>query len=79
MEQVVEAVFENGSFKVVDSSTLHLSEGQKVKLTVEEPSLPQDDPVELLTKMYEGLSEQEIDEIEKIILDRRDFFGRDIR
>ena len=79
MEQVVEAVFENGSFKVVDSSTLHLSEGQKVKLTVEEPLLPKDDPVELLTKMYEGLSEQEIDEIEKIILDRRDFFGRDIR
>ena len=79
MEQAVEAVFENGTFKVADPSALHLSEGQKVKLVVEEQARPKDDPLELLTGMYEGLSEQEIDEIERIILDRRDFFGRDIQ
>ncbi|MEK7832820.1 MAG: hypothetical protein AAB401_17140 [Acidobacteriota bacterium] len=40
------------------------------------PSKP--DVLELLTKMYEGLSEQEIDDIECIALDRRDFFSRSI-
>ena len=79
MEQAVEAVFENGSFIVVDSSPLHLSEGQRVKLVVKDAPSPKGNPVDLLAGMYEGLSEKEIDEIEKIILDRRDFFGRDIQ
>ena len=30
-------------------------------------------------KIYEGLSEQEIDEMEKIILDRSNFFGERTR
>jgi len=78
MEQTVEAIFENGSFKVIDPSALHLSEGQKVKLVVEEQPKRKEGPLELLTSMYDGLSEQEIDEIERIILDRRDFFRRDV-
>jgi hypothetical protein len=46
-----------------------LREGQLVRLTVETVSL-----LEPLTNFYEGLSEEEIDEIEKIILDRSNFF-----
>lgn len=34
---------------------------------------------ELAEKIYEGLSEQEIDEMEKIILDRSNFFGERTR
>jgi predicted DNA-binding antitoxin AbrB/MazE fold protein len=59
MEQAVEAVFENGSFTVIDPSSLHLSEGQRVKLIVEEAPSSKNNPVDLLTKMYEGLSEKE--------------------
>jgi len=78
MEQAVEAVFENGTFKVVDPSALHLSEGQKVKLVVEEPSRAATDMLALAAQVYEGLSEDEIDEIERIALDRRDFFGESV-
>ena len=31
--------------------------------------------MELAEKIYEGLSEEDIDEIEKIMLDRSNFFG----
>ncbi len=75
MEQTVEAVFENGSFKVVDPSPLHLSEGQRVKLIVEESKRSANDILALAAKVYEGLSENEIDEIERIAFDRQDFFG----
>ncbi len=37
MEQAIEAVFENGMFKVIDPSTVHVAEGQKVRLVLEEP------------------------------------------
>jgi hypothetical protein len=32
-------------------------------------------PLELAMHVYDGLSEEQIDELEKIILDRRNFFG----
>lgn len=78
MGQTVEAVFENGIFKIVDPSALRLAEGQKVKLVVEEQPQSKEWPSELLASTYDGLSEQEIDEIERIALDRRDFFSRRI-
>jgi hypothetical protein len=46
-----------------------LDEGQAVRLIVEAIT-PQEESLELLFHMYDGLSEEEIDEIEKIILDR---------
>jgi hypothetical protein len=36
---------------------------------------PSTSPLDALMAVYHGLSEREIDEIEKIILDRRPFFG----
>ena len=47
--------------------------------TVEKSPLTADEILALATQVYEGLSEEEIDEIERIILDRRDFFGRPLR
>jgi predicted DNA-binding antitoxin AbrB/MazE fold protein len=78
MQQVIDAIFEQGAFKVLNPSILQLAEGQQVKLVIEELTLPPDNPLALLTGMYEGLSEEEIDEIERIILNRRDFFGKDL-
>ena len=67
-----EAVYENGVFRPL--VTPHeIADGQRVRLTVD--PAPEPDVLELAAKVYEGLSEEQIDEIEKVILDRRDFFG----
>lgn len=74
MKQAVDAVYENGVFKPLKSPSL--SDGQLVRLEIE-PALKtsSDDLLELAAKVYEGLSDQQIAEVEKIALDRRDFFG----
>ena len=74
MTQTLDAVFENGGFKPVDNGSLPFSEGQRVKLTVEVPSESEDNLVELAGQVYEGLSEEDIGEIEKLALDRGNFF-----
>lgn len=74
MRQTIDAVFDNGSFKPVDSHPLPFSQGQRVKLIVETPSESQMDLIELAAQVYDGLSEEQIDEVEQIALDRSDFF-----
>ena len=74
MTQTVEAIFEDGSFKPVDDGSLPFSEGQRVKLTVQVPSETEDNLVELAGQVYEGLSEEDIGEIERLALDRGNFF-----
>ncbi len=71
MTQTCEAVFENGVFRPLELPTA-LADGQRVRLIVEagEPT----DVLALAAWVYEGLSEAEIKEIERIALDRRDFF-----
>lgn len=73
-KQVIDAVFHDGAFRPVQPVGFPISEGQRVRLSIESES-PAKSPLDLLTSLYDGLSEQEIDEIEKIILDRRPFFG----
>ncbi|CAN5764125.1 hypothetical protein BH23PLA1_BH23PLA1_36680 [soil metagenome] len=73
-KQIVEAVFEGGAFRPLDPSGLRLSEGQHVRLIVDDSeTLPE--VLALAASVYEGLSESEIDQIEKIALDRRGFFS----
>lgn len=67
-----EAVYENGVFRPL-AAPANVAEGQRVRLTVEPD--PEVDVLALAAKVYEGLSEEQIDEIERIILDRSDFFG----
>jgi predicted DNA-binding antitoxin AbrB/MazE fold protein len=74
MTEIVEAIFEDGNFKPVDKSSLPFSQGQRVKLTVEVPSKTEYDLVELAGQVYEGLSEEDIGEIERLALDRGNFF-----
>jgi predicted DNA-binding antitoxin AbrB/MazE fold protein len=76
MTQTLDAVFEDGSFKPVDNGSLPFSEGQRVKLTVEVPSESGDDLIELAGRVYEGLSDEGVDEVERIALDRSNFFDR---
>ncbi len=74
MKQTVDAVYEEGVFKPLKSPKL--PEGQHVRLEIETPpAKSSDDLLELAAKVYEGLSDEQIDEIEKIALDRRNFFG----
>jgi predicted DNA-binding antitoxin AbrB/MazE fold protein len=74
MKQTLDAVFDNGSFRPLSNHSLPFSQGQRVKLIVETPSESQEDLIELATQVFEGLSNEEADEIEQIALDRSDFF-----
>jgi len=67
MKQTIDAVFENGSFKPLHSQALPFAQGQHVRLIVEAPTESSGDLLELATHVYDGLSDQEIDEIEQII------------
>jgi predicted DNA-binding antitoxin AbrB/MazE fold protein len=74
MEQMLEAVFENGTFRLLEPSAVTLVDGQHVRLTVKTEVTP-DDVLALAERVYADLSEEDIDEVERISLDRRTFFG----
>ena len=74
MTQTLEAIFKDGGFKPVDNGSLPFAEGQRVKLTVEVPRETDENLVELAGQVYEGLSEEDIGEVEKLALNRGNFF-----
>lgn len=74
--QSITAIFENGRFRPIRPLNPSLSEGQKVRLVVE-TGLSPEEILDLAGKVYDGLSDEEIDEIEQIALQRDDFFSRD--
>lgn len=74
MSQILDAVFKDGSFKPVDKGSLSFAEGQRVKLTVEVTSEAEGNLVELAGQVYEGLSAEDIEEVERLALDRSKFF-----
>lgn len=74
MTQTLEAIFEDGGFKPVEKDSLPFLEGQRVKLTVEIPSESNGNLVELAGQVYEGLSNEDINEVEGLALDRSKFF-----
>ncbi len=71
--QTVLARYENGMFRLSRRLEVPLEEGQWVRLTVQMLLMP-DEMLELGAQVYDGLSEEEIAEIERIILDRSNFF-----
>ena len=75
MRQTLDAVFENGAFRPLRPGELPLSPGQRVRLIVESPVEAGEDLIDLAADVYEGLSDEQIDDIERIALDRSDFFG----
>ena len=77
MTKNLDAVYENGAFRPVGDADISLSNGDRVRLTVE-PIL-QDaglDVFKLAAKVYAGLSGEDVAEIERIALDRTTFFSR---
>jgi predicted DNA-binding antitoxin AbrB/MazE fold protein len=72
--QRYDAVFENGVFRPLTAPPAELTEGQQVRLIVE--TARAEDMLELAARVYQGLSDEQIDEVERIALDRRDFFDR---
>ena len=67
----VEAVYENGAFRPTDPLDAQLAEGQHVHLSVRVDAMDAEgDPLAMLTNFWDGLSEEEIIEIESIMLDR---------
>lgn len=73
MKATVEAIFEDGVFKPVERP--EIPEGDHVQLTVETAARPEhEDPIELAARVYRGLPSEEIDEIERIALERAHFF-----
>ena len=63
MKSSVDAVYQDGVFRPVSSPDL--PEGERVRLTVERMTQTKpDDILKLASRVYEGLSRQDIDEIE---------------
>ena len=72
MAQIIDAVYEHGTFRPITPSAVPLSEGQQVRLVVETNS--PDDILALASQVYDGLSEQDVNEVERVALDRSAFF-----
>ena len=76
MVETINAIYENGIFRPLNE--IHISNGLRVKLIIEsdnEESI--DDILNLATGVYDGLSEKDISDVEKIAFDRKDFFDRE--
>jgi len=73
VKYTLEAVYENGIFRPLRPP--ELPEGQQVRLMVETAAEnAATDVLRLAAQVYEGLSGAEIDEVERIALNRQDFF-----
>jgi len=69
----VEAVFRDGVFRPVERPDL--PDGERVRLTVESVGKVSADVLRLAARVYEGLSPQDIDEIEEMARRRAFFTG----
>jgi predicted DNA-binding antitoxin AbrB/MazE fold protein len=76
VSQTIKAIYENGVFRPLTEPDVPIEEGEQVSLTVESDLTPEE-ITRLAASVYEGLSSEEIDEIEKIALDRS-FFSRPV-
>lgn len=73
MIQTLDAIYEKGVFRPLTNP--EIAEGESVKLIVETASkVNSDEMLKLAAQVYEGLSEEEINEIEQITGDRSNFF-----
>lgn len=75
--ETIEAIYEQGGFRVVTPCKLKLNEGQKVLLLVE-PIKDTEDTIALATRVYDGLANNQVDSIEQHIRRRENFFGEEM-
>lgn len=74
MTQMYEAIYENGIFRPLVAPEPDFVEGQHVWLVVETDASPAD-MLNLAAQVYDGLSEEDINAVEQIALDRSHFFS----
>jgi predicted DNA-binding antitoxin AbrB/MazE fold protein len=72
--KAIDAVFERGVFRPLGPLGASLTEGQHVRIVIEREQ-PAQEILALASKVYEGLSEQDINEIERGATDRRTSFS----
>lgn len=73
MQQIVEAVYENGIFRPL--KVPELSEGQEVQLIIQSKSkISSSQMLQLASEVYQGFSAEQIRDIERIALERQNFF-----
>lgn len=72
MIQYIDAIYEDGVFRPVYMPAHPLAEGQHVRIVIDAVS-PQDS-LSLAVRVYEGLSEEDVKDVERIALDRSNFF-----
>jgi len=69
MTQTLDAIYEKGVFRPLTKP--EIAEGQSVKLVVETSSkLNHEEMLKLAAQVYEDLSEEQINEIEQIAIER---------
>ena len=72
-KQTLQAIYENGVFRPLASPKV--KEGAHVLLTVEpSEAASREDLIDLAGRVYEGLTDEEVILVEKIALDRGNFF-----
>ncbi len=77
MGRVLEAIYENGVLKPLEEPGL--AESQKVKLELLDTSFDSvDKHLDAWRQLYEGFTDEEVDEIEAIVLDRSNFMKRNV-
>lgn len=76
MTKNLDAVYENGAFRPTGDSEITLPDGARVRLTVEPIAQKADvNVLDLAAKVYAGLSEEDVANIERIATDRTNFFS----
>ncbi len=76
MTKNVDAIYEDGAFRPIESDVLSLKDGVRVRLTVEQVTVDSDANVlDLAARVYAGLSDEDVAEIEKIATERSNFFS----
>lgn len=70
MSKTLDAIFEDGAFRLLSPAKVPLSQGQRVTLIIETPVRESQDLIALAAKVYDDLSGEQVDAIELITLDR---------
>lgn len=75
MTQKIEAIYQNGMFKPITPVSDEISEGEEVIIDIKSKEESANEIMKLAENFYEGMSEEDINEVEKVMLDRSNFFG----
>ena len=77
MSRVIDAIYEQGMLKPLEA--LDLPEHQRVKLTIHEPGEESpDEQLDAWQSVYDGLTDEEIAQIEAVAFDRSRFMRQEL-